>query len=41
MWAWNKSGARQTHRLKKLYYEALLKQDMKWFDHHETGKITS
>lgn len=41
MWAWNKSGSRLATQIKKLYYAALLKQEVQWFDSYQTSKIAA
>ncbi|XP_030843068.1 ATP-dependent translocase ABCB1 isoform X1 [Strongylocentrotus purpuratus] len=35
------TGERQTNRLRKAFFHAILHQEISWFDFHQTGEITS
>ncbi|KAJ3201654.1 ATP-binding cassette, sub-B (MDR TAP), member 4 [Entophlyctis luteolus] len=39
MWIW--SGERQAKRIREAYFQAVLRQDMAWFDKMQTGDITT
>jgi ABC-type multidrug transport system fused ATPase/permease subunit len=38
---WVLSGEFQTHRIRKFYVHAILRQDMEWFDQAEEGSLTT
>ncbi|XP_072175319.1 ATP-dependent translocase ABCB1-like [Diadema setosum] len=35
------TGERQTNRLRKAFFHAILHQEISWFDFHQTGELTS
>ena len=39
--SWSFSGSTQSMRLKKLYYETLLEQEVAWFDSIDVGRLAA
>ena len=40
-WLWNASGYRQTIKMRKAFYQSVLRQDMKWFDVKNAGEMNT
>ncbi|XP_071479160.1 ATP-dependent translocase ABCB1-like [Diadema antillarum] len=38
---WSLSCERQTHKLRKEFFNAILHQEIAWFDEHQSGELTS
>lgn len=38
---WMVASERQTHRIRKLFYSNVLRQNIGWFDTHESGEMNS
>ena len=38
---WNIPCERQSHRLRKAFFSAILRQEIAWFDTHQSGELTS
>ena len=38
---WNIPCERQSHRLRKAFFRAILRQEIAWFDKHQSGELTS
>ena len=38
---WMQAGENQTKRIRELYFEAVMRQDVGFFDLHETGELTT
>ncbi|KAJ1967670.1 hypothetical protein H4R34_006366, partial [Dimargaris verticillata] len=41
IYCWSYSAERQTRRMRELYYEAILRQEIAWFDQVSTGDLTA
>ncbi|KAI8898553.1 P-loop containing nucleoside triphosphate hydrolase protein [Globomyces pollinis-pini] len=41
MACWMLTGENQSYRIKLAYFEAILRQDVGWFDEHNTGDLTN
>ena len=41
LYCWSYSGSTQSMRLKKIYYQALLEQEVAWFDSIDVGKLAA
>jgi len=38
---WAISCERQTHRIRKQFFRAILRQEIAWFDVHQSGELTT
>lgn len=41
LYCWSYSGSTQSMKLKKLYYQSLLQQEVAWYDSIDAGKLAS
>lgn len=41
VWFFQTAAERQVHRIRLLYYKAILRQDIAWFDTNPTGEVAS
>jgi ATP-binding cassette subfamily B (MDR/TAP) protein 1 len=41
MYCWNMSGTSQSLRFKKMYYKALLEQEVAWYDSNDVNKLST
>lgn len=41
VYCWTASCERQTHKMKKAFFKAILRQEIGWFDKHGSGELTT
>ncbi len=41
LYSWSYSGSTQSMKLKKIYYQTLLQQEVAWYDSIDAGKLAS